>query len=120
MRFVNFWNFILETIPKANGVKINNRSWMKDSAPSISKSLDLEVTMVSQNIIVSGEIIEAKEVKNTDNGTFPPLICESKPDTWPPGTIKTITAAIANKVLLNISEIRSPISGSKMSWMPRP
>ena len=102
-------------MPKANGVKTNNKSWIKDARPSISNSLDLEVIMVSQNIIVSGEIIEAKEVRNTDNGTFPPLMCVSRPDTWPPGTIKTMTAAIANKVLLNISEIKSPMSGSKMS-----
>ena len=120
MRLVNFWNLFFETIPKANGVKTNNRSWIKDATPSISNSLDLEVIMVSQNTIVSGEIMEAKEVRNTDSETFPPLICVSKPDTWPPGTIKTMTAAIANEVLLNISEIKSPMSGSKTSWIPRP
>ena len=36
---------------------------MKDSAPSITNSLDLEVTMVIQNTIVIGEIIEAKDKK---------------------------------------------------------
>ena len=120
MRLVNLWNLFFEIIPKANGVKTNNRSWMKDAAPSISNSLDLEVTMVSQNTIVSGEIIEAKEVRNTDSGTFPLLMCASRPDTWPPGTIKTITAATANNELLNSSDIKRPISGNKISWMQRP
>ena len=93
---------------------------MNDVTESILNSLDLVVIIVSQKIIVSGEIIEAKEVKNTDSGTFPPLIWVSKPETCPPGTIKTISAAIANKELLNISDTKRPISGSKISWIPKP
>ena len=76
--------------------------------------------MVNQKIIVSGEIIDAKEVKNTDSGTFPPLMWESKPETCPPGTIRTITAATPNIELLNISESKIPISGSRISWIPKP
>ena len=76
--------------------------------------------LLKQNIIVIGEISDAKEVKNTDKGTFPLLICASKPDTWPPGTIKTITAAIAKTELLKSSDIKRPTSGNKINWMPRP
>ena len=41
--------------------------------------------------------------------TFPPFMCESNPETCPPGTIKTITADTANKELLKISEIKRPM-----------
>ena len=120
IKFVNFWNFAFTTIPNTNGTKTNKSSWINEVAGSTLKLLDLDVITVSQKIIVIGEIRDAKEVKNTDNGTFPLLICASKPDTWPPGTIKTITAAIANNELLKISEVKRPINGNKMSWMPKP
>ena len=120
MIFENFGNFIFIIIPKTKGVKINKLSWISESTKLRLNSLDLEVTTVSQKIIVNGEIIDAKEVKKTDNGTLPFLICDSKPETCPPGTISTITAAIANKEVLNNSEIRMPIKGSSKSWMQRP
>ena len=41
----------------------------------ILNSPDLEVTTVNQKMIVNGEIIDAKEVKKTDNGTLPFFIC---------------------------------------------
>ena len=120
MTFENFGNFIFIIIPKTKGVKINKISWISDSTKLRLNSLDLEVTTVNQKIIVNGEIIDAKEVKKTDNGTLPFLICDSKPETCPPGTISTMTAAIANKEVLNNSEIRMPIKGSSKSWMQKP
>ena len=86
----------------------------------ILNSPDLEVTTVNQKMIVNGEIIDAKEVKKTDNGTLPFFICVSKPDTCPPGTISTTTAAIANKELLNNSETRRPIKGRSKSCKQKP
>ena len=86
----------------------------------ILNSPDLEVTTVSQKMIVNGEIIDAKEVKKTDNGALPFFICVSKPDTCPPGTISTTTTAIANKELLNNSETRRPINGRSKSCMQKP
>ena len=102
IKFANFINLILTIIPKTNGVKTNKISWTNEESASILNSLDLVVTIVSQNKIVTGDTIVAKDVKNTDNGTFPPFMCDSNPETCPPGTIKTITADTVNKELLNI------------------
>jgi hypothetical protein len=62
-------------------------------------------------MIVIGESSEVVDVKKTDKGTFPSFICVSKPETCPPGTIKTITDAYANKESEKISEIKTPIVG---------
>ena len=86
----------------------------------ILNSPDLEVSTDNQKIIVNGEIIDTKEVKKNDNGTFPFFICVSKADTCPPGTISTTTAAIANKELLNSSETRRPIKGRSKSCIQKP
>ena len=61
-------------IPITNGAKTKTSNCINEAAWSILNSLDLEVIIVSQKIIVSGEIIEAKEVRNTDRGTVPPLM----------------------------------------------
>ncbi len=103
-----------------NGVKIKSTNWLKESRASILYSLDVKENIDNQKTIVTGESNEVVDVKKTDKGTFPSLICVSKPETWPPGTIKTITTAYANKESLKILEIKNPITGRSNNWITKP
>ena len=114
------WNLFLINMPKMNGVKIKSINWIKESRASILYSLDVEESSDSQKMIVIGESSEVVDVKKTDKGTFPSLMCVSRPETCPPGTIKTITAAYANKELEKIREIKIPIIGSSKIWIAKP
>ena len=92
-------------------------------APNFTTSKRIKnniITMVYRHIHGNLIVIVTKDVKNTDNGTFPPFMCDSNPETCPPGTIKTITADTANKELLNISATSSPTAGSKISLIQIP
>lgn len=120
IKFVNFWNLIFDNTPSTKGVNINKNSWIKDSAILIRNSTELELITVSQKIIVNGDNIETKEVKKTDKGTFPFLMYVNRPDIWPPGTIRTIAAAIENIELSNNFEARMPIKGMSKSWINIP
>ena len=103
-----------------NGAKIKSINWIKESRASILYSLDVEESNDSQKIIVRGESNEVVDVKKTDKGTFPSLICVSRPEMCPPGTIKTITAAYANKESEKIREINNPIIGRSKNWITKP
>ena len=114
------WNLFLINMPKMNGIKIKSTNWIKESRASILYSLDVEESIDSQKMIVIGESSEVVDVKKTDKGTFPSFICVSKPETCPPGTIKTITDAYANKESEKISEIKTPIVGRSKIWITKP
>ena len=77
-------------------------------------SLNCEEISASQNTIVNGDKIDVIEVKKTESDTLPFFMCVSKPETCPPGTIRTIADAIAKRESLKIIDISNPITGRRM------